>query len=236
MSLVSQQASANVSQFLWLLESQASQAGPTGSAGPSVTGPTGPVGAGTGTTGPTGNNGTEGVVGPQGSFGVSTTGPTGPAGVTGPTGTIAPAGAVGDTGATGGQIQLIQSLSNITLGQGAGFLQASLFLNNPSLVTGIYALSISCPASPIRNVYQEYYLQNILSNTVYTPYINFLQGNNVGENDQQQTTANYIDVSNVVGLEVDVFQKNTIRLLNILTSNPSDTYTWNTYLLSAYPY
>lgn len=237
MSLVSQQASAAVGEYLWLQESQASQSGPTGPTGSSPPGPTGPEGANVGETGPTGKNGTQGVQGPPGAAGVSTTGPTGPAGVTGPTGAPAPTGVAGATGATGSQIQLINSTTGITVGNGGTYIQSALFQNNASLVTGIYALSLDCSASPLRNVYQEYYLQNIRNPTtgIYNPYINFLQGNNIGQNDAQQTTINTIDASNAVLLFVDASFKTTIQLNNI-TTNASDTYVWNTYLLSAYPY
>lgn len=233
MSLSSQQASSSVGSFLWLLSGDASTSGPTGPTGSSPTGPQGPAGSPTGEVGPTGNNGTQGVQGAQGSPGLSVTGPTGTAGATGPVGSPAPTGPAGATGATGLGFTLVETISNVTLANGAVFNQSTLFENNRTLKSGIYALSIDCSASPIRNVYQEYFwLQQYNAvNDRFIAFISFVQGNNIGKNDNLQTSLNYINNTNIVKLEVANEFRNLIQLTNT-TSNASDNYTLRTYLIT----
>lgn len=237
MSLSSQQAAANVSQFLWLPTTSASVSGATGPTGASPTGPIGPAGPNTGSTGPTGNNGTLGIQGPQGALGVATTGPTGPAGPTGPTGTSAPTGPAGTLGATGSGYQLIAITSNIALGNNSTYQRSFQNLPTSTYPSGIYAVAIDCSLSPLRNTYQEFFLQNIPrpAGGVNDSYISFIQGNNVGAKDNLQTAINFINNSNQILLQVDSNTRSVISLFN-MTSNATDTYTWRTYLISAYPY
>lgn len=238
MSLTSQQASASVSQLLWLPVGSASTSGATGPTGPSPTGPQGPRGPNTGATGPTGNNGTQGVQGPQGALGVATTGPTGPAGGTGPTGPNAPTGPAGAVGPTGTGYSLISLTSNIVVGSNSIYQRS--FANVPLSLypSGIYAVAVDCSASPLRNVYQEFYMQNIPRTNgsgINDSYISFIQGNNQGLFDSNQTAVNYINASNQVILQVDPTSRSIINLTNV-SSNASDTYNWRTYLISAFPY
>lgn len=234
MSLSSQQAAASVSQFLWLPNTAASQSGPTGPTGPSPTGPAGPQGPNTGFTGPTGNNGTQGVQGPQGALGVATTGPTGPTGPRGATGTAGPTGAAGTLGATGPGMRLVDLTSNVIVTAGSEFGRNFGNLPLATYPTGIYAFALDCSLSPLRGLYQEFYLQNIPAPGSNTTFISFLQGNNVGLRDINQTTVNYINASNQVSLSVSA-SRSVVTLSNV-SSNASDTYNWRTYLISPYPY
>jgi len=238
MSLSSQQAAASVSQFLWLPTSAATTGGATGPTGPSPTGATGPAGPNTGATGPTGNNGTQGVQGPQGALGVATTGPTGPAGGTGPTGSAAPTGPAGAIGATGTGYRLMSIDSNITLGNGSTY--GRNYQNLPTSVypTGIYALAVDCSLSPLRNTYQEFYLQNIPrpGGGINDTYISFIQGNNPNANSPaNQTCVNWISTNNQIILQLDPNTHSIINMQNI-SSNAQDVYTWRTYLISPFPY
>ncbi len=236
MSLQSQQASASVSQLLWLPVTSAVQNGVTGPTGSSPPGPTGPMGAPTGTAGPTGNNGTQGVQGPQGAQGATgPTGAAGPTGIQGPTGRAGTFGPTGPAGATGAGYDLISSLSGITLGNNGTFVKSFTFVTPAAYPSGIYALTCTCAATPIRNVYQEFYLYTD-SNAPGTTngIVNLIQGNNKGPGDATQTSTNYINASNQVILLVGPNQT-TISLFNV-TSNASDTYVVNTYFVSPYPY
>ena len=236
MSLQSQQAAASVSQLLWLPISAASQNGVTGPTGASPPGPTGPMGTSTGATGPTGNNGTQGVLGPQGNTGAA--GPTGPAGRVGNTGGTGPTGAFGPTGAPGAAgagLQLISTLSNITLGNNGQYVKSFTFISAATYPSGIYALTATCSATPVRNSYTEFYLytdSNAPGNTA--GLVSLMQGNNKGPGDPAQTITNYIDANNRIVFSTDE-NHTTISLFNY-TSNASDTYTVNTYLVSPYPY
>jgi len=236
MSLSSQQASASVSQFLWLTANTASTSGPTGPTGPSPTGPQGPAGAPTGTQGPTGNNGTQGVQGPQGALGVATTGPTGSAGGTGPTGPAAPTGPAGTLGATGAGYQLVDIATPVIVTAGNSFGRS--FQNRPLATwpTGIYAFALDCSSAPLRNTYQEFYFQNVPAAGSNISYISFVQGNNIGINSPgTQNCVNWINASNQVILSLDSNTHSIVTLSNI-SSNASDTYTWRTYLISPFPY
>lgn len=235
MSLSSQQASASTSQFLWLPTSAASTSGATGPTGPSPTGATGPAGPNTGTTGPTGNNGTQGIQGPQGALGVATTGPTGPAGSTGPTGASAPTGPAGTLGATGTGYSLVDTATPVIVTAGNSFGRS--FQNKPLATwpTGIYAFALDCSTTPLRNTYQEFYLQNVPAAGSNITYISFVQGNNAGINSPgNQTCVNWINTTNQVILQLD--PTHSIVTLSNISSNASDTYTWKTYLISPYPY
>jgi hypothetical protein len=235
MSLSSQQAAASVSQFLWLPTSQANQSGVTGPTGPSQTGATGPQGPNTGTTGPTGNNGTQGVQGPQGALGVATTGPTGPGGGTGPTGTAAPTGPAGSAGVTGAGFTLVDIQSNIPVSAGGVFGRSFKNLSTTTYPSGVYAWALDCSASPIRNTYQPFWLQNVPATGSNITFISFLQGNNISQGaTNAQTIVNYINASNQVSLTLD--STRSIVTLSNVSSNATDTYTWRTYLISAYPY
>lgn len=235
MSLQSQQASASVSQFLWLPASSASQSGITGPTGPSPTGATGPIGTPTGATGPTGNNGTQGVVGPQGPTGTSVTGPTGLPGPTGFTGAAGVVGPTGPTGIAGGGFDLKSSSLAVTLGPTSQFSFNLTNLSTTTYPTGIYAVTVDCPATPIRNHYMPLYLQNVPGSGVNITTIAFLQGNNNGASDPTQSSYNYIDAQNQVILSVDEGTHSFIILQNI-SSNASDTYNIRLYLVSPYPY
>lgn len=235
MSLSSQQAAASTSQFLWLTANSASTSGPTGPTGPSPTGPVGPAGAPTGTQGPTGNNGTQGVQGPQGALGVATTGPTGPSGPTGATGSAAPTGPAGTLGATGTAFQLVDIATPVIVTAGNSFGRS--FQNRPlaTYPTGIYAFAIDCSLSPLRNTYQEFYLQNVPAAGSNITYMSFLQGNNIGINSPAtQTCVNWMSSNNQVILSLD--PTHSVVTLSNISSNASDTYTWRTYLISPFPY
>jgi hypothetical protein len=221
MSLTSQQAAASVSQFLWLTPSQASTAGPTGPTGSSPTGPAGPAGSPTGEIGPTGNNGTQGIVGPQGPAGLSVAGPTGIVGVTGPTGAPGAFGPTGLQGPTGAAFQLVDTVASIPLANNGTFSKEYTFLRP----NGIYALVLTCPATPLRNMYQEFFIDG--------GSISFVQGNNIGEKDSLQTSVNYIDTTNQVTMYVDDTNTGYLILYNF-SSNVLDTYTLRTYLISSF--
>ena len=237
MSLSSQQASASVSQFLWLTENNTSTSGATGPTGPSPTGPAGPAGPNTGATGPTGNEGSQGVQGPQGAAGAQVTGPTGTAGGTGPTGASAPTGPAGVTGATGTQYKLMSIDSNITLGNGSTYQRSFLLIQSSNYPSGIYALAVDCSASPLRNTYQEFYMytnSNAPGNT--NGIISFVQGNNINANSPaNQTSVNYINTTNQIILSLDPTTHSLINMQNI-SSNATDTYTWRTLFISPFPY
>lgn len=235
MSLSSQQAAASTSQFLWLTASNASTSGATGPTGPSATGPVGPAGSPTGTQGPTGNNGTQGVQGPQGALGVATTGPTGSAGPTGATGSAAPTGPAGSLGATGTGYSLVDLTSNVQVVAGNSFGRSFQNLSTTTYPTGIYAWALDCSASPLRNTYQEFYLQNVPAAGSNITYISFVQGNNPGINSPaSQTCVNYINASNQVILSLD--PTHSVVTLSNVSSNATDSYNWRTYLISPFPY
>lgn len=236
MSQLGNQTFAGVGGPIWLPISQASSAGSTGATGPSATGPRGPPGPNIGNTGPTGNNGPQGVQGPQGALGTQVTGPTGPAGATGPLGFAGPTGAAGPAGPTGPGYRLLQTISNITLGNTV-YQRPLTNLPLATYPTGIYANVIDCVASPIRSIYQEFYYNNIprQGGGINDGYISFLSGNNATVQDNAQTVTNYIDTQNQTILAVDSVSHQIMNLTNI-TSNVSDTYTWKIYLISPYPY
>lgn len=218
---MSQQASASVSQFLWLTPSQTSTAGPTGPTGSSPTGPAGPAGSPTGEIGPTGNNGTQGIVGPQGPAGLSSVGATGPVGFTGPTGAPGSFGPTGPAGVTGAAFALVDTVASIPLANNQNFeKQYTLFPR------GIYALALDCSLSPLRNMYQEFFMDS--------GRMTFLQGNNIGEQDNLQTTVNYIDISNQVTMFVDNTNQVGYMTLNNFSSNVLDTYRLRTYRISSF--
>ena len=220
MSLTSQQAAASVSQYLWLTPSQASTAGPTGPTGASPPGPAGPAGSPTGETGPTGNNGTQGIVGPQGPAGLSVAGPTGIGGVTGPTGARGAFGPTGPAGPTGAAFLLVDTVASIPLPTNGTYSKEYTFFP-----AGIYALVLTCAASPLRNMYQEMYIDG--------GSITFLQGNNIGEKDSEQTSVNYINTTNQMTMYVDDTNTGYIILYNF-SSNVLDTYSLRTYLISSF--
>lgn len=217
---MSQQAAASVSQYFWLTPSQASTAGPTGPTGASPTGPAGPAGSPTGEIGPTGNNGTQGIVGPQGPAGLSVAGPTGIGGVTGPTGAPGAFGPTGLQGPTGAAFQLVDTEASIPLANNGTYSKQYTFFP-----TGIYALVLTCPATPLRNMYQEVFIDG--------GSMTFLQGNNIGEKDSLQASVNYIDTTNQVTMYVDDTNTGYLILYNF-SSNVLDTYTLRTYLISSF--
>lgn len=220
MSLTSQQAAASVSQYLWLTPSQASTSGPTGPTGASPPGPIGPAGAPTGERGPTGNNGTQGIVGPQGPVGLSVAGPTGIGGVTGPRGAPGAFGPTGLQGPTGAAFLLVDTVASIPLANNGTYSKEFTFFP-----TGIYALVLTCAATPLRNMYQEIFIDG--------GSMTFLLGNNISENDSEQTSVNYINTTNQVTMYVDATNTGYLVLYNF-SSNVLDTYSLRTYRISSF--
>ena len=198
--------------------------GPQGSAGP--TGPTGPAGieigfpgpqgprGATGPTGlqgftpsrrPAGPTGLQGFTGPAGSGTV--TGPTGPQGIQGPVPTAVALG--GTQNLTGTQDVLV--LDFASTGQSAGY----------------YMVIGNCSTNSLRNHVCELYWNGTT--------LQLLLGNNPGSTDATQSQTNILNGTNNVKFYRALNGSSVYTRLRFTTTNTTgttDTYTFNTYLLS----
>lgn len=202
-------------------------AGPTGPQGATsgATGPTGPAGSTTGPTGPTGDRGPTGPTGFQGFTPArKPAGATGATGPIGPTGSGTVVGATGPTGPTGtrptavalGGIQTLTGTQDILVLDFASTGQSA----------GYYTVIGNCSTNSLRNHICELYwngttLQLLLGNNA-VPEVTQRQVNLLNSTD---SVAFYRGLNGS-----SVYTR--LRFNTINTTGSTDTYTFNTYLLS----